>query len=463
MKHQKARIGHLHAEGTRVRLYPEYAAGYREPEVVHLSPPPGSVGIGPSDSHFVVANARDKRKPYHAPADMPPYRGPVFAPASPDADGHFDHIPVDRPEFLAVHAWGCARFALDIWEHYLGRPIAWWHAPEVPRLEIVPVVHWRNAHSGPGFLETGIIDDHEGRPQLFCLNFDVIAHEIGHATVFAELGAPASGCMSAAYLAFHESYADLFGMIGALRFASVARKLLAQTHGNLYVLNLVSRIGAYSETEQIRIASNEATMADVADIRLEEDGSWTDPTGQDRNQHAISAPLTGAIFDVFVEIYQDRLAQRGVIPPDADARGWTRAEVAAAMHRFETASAGALASFEPEFDRALIEARDVIGLGMAHVLRTLHPDTLSFDRVAARMLEAAWGLGEQAPMPALLGHFLRRGIDPRPFLRRTGRGGRETLAFVDSDPASQVARTRDPRDFLEARHRMRHEHREGER
>ena len=327
-------------DGTGFRLFPQYAEGYAEPELVLVSRRAGTIGPGPSDATMYVANAVDKESQYDPPAYMPPYRGTMFAPALPDRCGNFDYIPVDTEQFLAAHLYGTMRHTLDVWELYLRRQVVWWHASFLPQLELIPVVRWRNAHCGPGFLEAGIIANRYGRGQLFCLNFDVIAHETGHAILFSQVGAPPADRIHGPYLAFHESFADLVSLIAALHFPSVVQRLLQQTDGNLYVLNLVNRLGEYSDKEQVRLASNTVTMADVGGLRLGPDGDWIDPLGLDRNAHALAEPLTGAIFDIFVEIYQDGLVARGLIPPDADARGWTREEVAASLrmvrHEFGT-------------------------------------------------------------------------------------------------------------------------------
>jgi hypothetical protein len=450
----------LHEGGTRFRLFPELGAGYTTPETALLSPLPGSIGPGPEDDQLYVANAVFKPKQYDPPDYMPPYSAREYAPAHPNPSGHFDHIPVDSPEFLAAHIYGAARHTLDIWEHYLRRRVQWWHAPAIPKLELVPVVQWANAHSGPGFLETGVIQNHLHQDHMFCLNFDVIAHEVGHAVLFAQVGVPAPGKLSSEYLAFHESFSDLFGVVGVLRFESVIDKLLQQTQGNLYVLNLVSRLGAYSDTEQVRIASTAATMADVAGVELLPNGDWADPTGQNRNQHALGEPLTGAIFDMLVEIYQDRLVSRGLIHGEADGRGWRQQDIERSLSVLHQHSARGLARFAPAFHDALLEARDVVGFGMAHAMKTVHPDTLTFERVAACMLEAAWSLGEQANVPAILDHFLRHGIDPRPFLVQRGRGLDSELEFVDPLAASLAPRCQDPAAFVAARRLMRHLHRE---
>ncbi len=450
---------HLHEGGTRFRLFPEIEA-YAEPETVLLSPRPGTIGPGPEDSQLYVANAIYKPKQYAPPDYMPPYTRREYAPAQPDPGGHFDHIPVDTPAFLAAHIYGSARHTLDIWEHYLQRQVQWWHAPEIPKLELVPVVQWANAHSGPGFLETGVILNHLGHDHLFSLNFDVIAHETGHAVLFAVVGVPPLGQMTSEYLAFHESFSDLFGMIGALRFESVIRKLLQQTHGNLYALNLVSRLGAYSDTQQVRIASTPATMADVAGVRLLPNGDWADPTGQHRNQHALGEPLTGAIFDMMVEIYQDRLVSRGLIPPEADGRGWRRDEVEQMFDALHFQFNHRYARSTTEFHNALIEARDVIGFSMAHAMETVHPETLTFERVVARMLEAAWMLGEQRNVPAMRDHAVRHGINPDPFLLQHGIGPRREVVFTDPFTTPGALRSWEPAAFIDAHRRMPHRHRE---
>jgi hypothetical protein len=450
----------LHEGGTRFRLFPELGAGYAEPETVLLSPPPGTIGPGPEDDQFYVANAVLKPKQYDPPDYMPPYSAREFTSATPNEAGHFDDIAVDTPAFLAAHIYGSARHTMDIWEHYLRRRVQWWHAPAIPKLELVPVVQWANAHSGPGFLETGVIQNHLKQDHLFSLNFDVIAHEVGHAVLFSQVGVPAPGKLTGAYLAFHESFSDLFGVIGVLRFASVTDRLLQQTQGNLYALNLVSRLGAYSDTEQVRIASTRATMADVAGVALLPDGNWADPTGQNRNQHALGEPLTGAIFDMLVEIYQDRLVSRGLIPGEADGRGWRRQDIERSLEGLHTHSARGLARFAPAFHEALLEARDVVGFSMAHAMKTIHPDTLTFERVAARMLEATDMLGEQANVPAILDHFHRHGIDPRPFMTQRGNGSRKRLDFVDPFADPLGPRCHDPAAFINARRLMRHLHRE---
>jgi hypothetical protein len=402
--------------GTRFRLYPVYAEDM-PPETVEIPSVAGSIGPGPSDHALYVADAAAKAAPYDPPQYAPPYGGPLLPPARPDGQGHFDHLSVDSPQFLAAHQFGAMRYTLDIWEHYLGHRITWWDHHVHPRTELIPLVDWPNAQSGPGFLETGTWQDEDGAVQPYALNFDVIAHETGHQILFSQLGVPAMEAIGAPFLAFHESFSDLVALIAVMHFPSVLRRLLEQTQGNLYVLNLVNRIAETSAHTQIRLAANTTRMAEVADITMAPDGSWNDPTGQGRNQHWIAAPLTGAIFDILVEIYQDMLVVAGVIPNEANAQGWTREEVEAAFAGLDRMFSAALTRFDQAFVGVISEARDTVGRALAHVMLTLRPEGLSFGEVAARFLEAMAAQGHGLLMPAMVEHFLWRGIDPAPFLR----------------------------------------------
>lgn len=435
--------------GTRFRLFPQYDQGL-EAEIVTVSSPAGSLRPGPSDHAMHVSDPVRKLTPYDPPQSEPPCRGPYLAPAMAGPGGHFDHIAPDTPQFLAAHLFGTVRRTLDVWEHYLGRRLRWWHAAEYPSLELIPLVDWQNAQSGAGFLETGRWPDAGGGWQPFCLNHDIVAHEVGHTILFSAIGVPGRAAPDAEFLGFHESFSDLIALIGALHFGSVCRRLLAQTRGNLYVLNLVSRLGETSQHEQIRIADNTVTMADVSMLSIDPDMVWHDPTGRGRNAHALAEPLTGAIFDVLVDLYQDELVRRRLIAPDNDPRGWTRVEVEASMASLRRASALALARFEPSFLAALDSARDAVGRAMAHVIETLAAEDVSYARVAARLLEGLALQGMGPMLGGLIANFTERGIDPAPSLRfRPVRGRPDRVRLLDTPPracachlSDRIARTR---------------------
>ncbi|MGP1395569.1 MAG: hypothetical protein ACTS3R_08665 [Inquilinaceae bacterium] len=399
--------------GTRFRLFPQMPmpGSLAEPETVTLPLPPWAIGPGPSDAVIRVADAVFKSRPYAFP-DMPPYRGPVRPPVRPGPDGHFDRIPVGGRDFLAAHIYGSTRFTLGIWENYLGRPIGWYRPGSGMRVELVPMVDWDNAHAGFGFIETGVRHNAAGAPQPFALNFDVLAHEVAHTILFSELGTPPPGAVSAEFLAFHESMSDVVALISALHFDGILDRLIDQTDGNLYVLNWLNRIGELSDTEQIRLASNEVRMADVAGLGLGADGSWVDPTGAGRTVHHLSQPLTGALFDTLVEIYQDGLARRGIIDPTLDPRGWSRETVEQRSADLQRASRSALRWHRAAMLDTLREARDALGRILARTWDRLDIAHFTFADMAAAFQVSAAELGQGHNLMAFAENFLWRGIDP---------------------------------------------------
>jgi hypothetical protein len=414
--------------GTRFRLYPKAYEGYVEPETVWLSPPPGAIGPGPADGHMHVVDALEKEGPYDPPLWVPPYHGRVGPPALPGPDGHFDQIPVDDRVFLSAHTYASARRVLDIWEMFLGRRVHWWHASAYPSLELIPLVQWNNAQSGGGFVEMGARLNNEGVLNLFCLNFEVIAHEVGHAILFSQIGVPDPDRLTPEYLAFQESFSDLIALISVGFFDSVISRLLELTHGSLYVLNLLNRIGEISQTQQIRIADNETRLRDLDGLHFDlSTGVWTDDTGAGRNAHDLAQPLTGAIFDIMVDIFQDHLAERGLIPPEADPRGWTREDAEAAIEWFDARWGTVFSRFEADFRDAVIEARDTVGRIIALILHRADPNDLTFARIATLFLEASVELGQGHRIGAFRENFLDRDIvaetpvhTPPPRLRAAG-------------------------------------------
>jgi hypothetical protein len=408
-------------DGTRFRLYPKAHQGFLAPETVWVSPLPGTIGPGPSDALMHVIDAFGKVGPYAPPGWEPPYPGPIGPLAVPDREGHFDSIPIDDRTFLSAHMYGCVRRVLDIWEAMLRRPIVWWHAVSHPSLELIPLVNWDNAQSGDGFIEMGARRNDLGELQLFSLNFEIVGHETGHAILFSEVGVPEPERLTPQYLAFQESFADLIALISVMFFDAVIERFLEQTHGNLYVLNLISRIGELSQTQQIRIADNTTRMRDLEGLELDASGEWIDLTGAHRNAHDLAQPLTGAIFDILVEIYQDRLVARGIIAPDDDARGWTREEVEAAMADFEAHWGAAFSRFRPVFKEALLEARDVVAQALASTIDRLDANDLSFSRVGSLFTDACLDLGQTHHAEAIRENFLERDIPlapPAPFAVR---------------------------------------------
>jgi hypothetical protein len=370
--------------GTRFRLFPQpsFLAGREQPEIVQVSRLPGTIGPGPADDRMVVIDPIGKLYPYgihrergaNLVLDLPPWRGPVGPPPEPDAAGHFDHLAVGTRAFELAHMYGTVRFVLDVWESYFGRTIPWHFGPAHARLEINPLDGWDNAHAGWGFLETGAGVSAGGELQPFSLNFDILAHELGHLIIYSEVGVPTVATTVGEYFGFHEAAADLIALIAVLHFESVVDRLLSSTRGNLYVLNELNRFAELSDNKQIRVASNASRLENFA-------AGWTD-------EHALSEPLSGALFDILVDIFHEALLERRLISPDVE-------ELADQVQRQPDLEPVIQGLFDEAYRRspagfrlALLDARDLMGATLAETLQRLSPHSLNYDDFGAALLDA---------------------------------------------------------------------------
>jgi hypothetical protein len=152
----------------------------------------------------------------------------------------------------------------------------------------------------------------------------------------------------------------------------VIADVLAESRGNLYSYNELNRFAELAPTEQVRLASNSVKLSAFAD-------GWDD-------EHALSQPLTGAIFDILVDIFQENLVARGLISravADLTDQVAHRPEYAAAI---QSAYDVAYAGQEARFREALIETRDYMGTALATTWERLAPDGLDYAEIARTLL-----------------------------------------------------------------------------
>lgn len=394
------------AAGTRFRLFAQapFLARFREPAVVALSPAAGSVRAGPSDDLMSVAVPIAKSDPYGFNRTaygrpwlyLPPWDGDCEPPAQPGGAGHFDHLRPGTLAFEQAHVYGCIRFFLDVWEGYLGRPVRWHFADDYDRLEVLILRGFDNAQAGYGFLEVGEDRPATGAIHPFSLNFDVIAHEVGHLLLYGTMGVPDPDADDAEFLGFHESAADLAAMIAAAHFPQVIDDLLEATRGNLYVLNRLSRIAELSVSEQIRIASNRSRMSDFAD-------GWTD-------EHDLSLPLTGAAFDIFVDIFHELLVERRLIAPSLEQLSDRVEDDPSLMDLVQAGFDDAYAHAGGAMREALADARDAIGASFAATYERLDPTNLTYGAVGDALLDVDRERTGGRWRRIILGNFRRREI-----------------------------------------------------
>lgn len=367
-------------EGTRFRLYPQ-APGTgvgNALETVTVSPAAGTVGPGPSDDRMYTVQPIGKIDPYglvEGPRGpelyLPPWDGPSVAPAMPGPDGHFDHLRPGDPGFEAAHLYGAVRFTLDVWEGYLGHPIDWHFTDHFDRLELSMVEDWANAHMGYGYLETGSRFEPDGSFVDYALNFDVIAHEIGHAILVSLTGAFEPGEVSGDFEAFHEFSADWVALIASLHFDSVVEELLENTSGNLDTYNRLTRFGEISSHKQIRLANNNLTMRDFAH-------GW-------EHEHDLAKPLIGAFFDIFVDLYHEFLVENGGVSPALERLADQAERDPSLKPRLQQGFEDAYQRRPESFDEALNRARDTLAEIIVVVWRSSDLSAFCFEQLALNL------------------------------------------------------------------------------
>lgn len=361
--------------GTRFRIYPQpkWVKGFGKPMLVYVNAAPGTIQPGPQDERMYAVDAKNKPA-YAESGGWPPYAGPSYRPVRPDHRGHFDHLRAGTRMFSSAMMFATVRSVLEIWERYFGRELPWDFRETYPRLELIPRVESDNAWSQYGYIECGFVDFETRRRKLFVENFDVVAHEVGHCLIHEVLGQP-SPPKPLQYRALDEGLADLLAVVSSLHFEPVMDRLLRRTGGNLFSVNVLSRVGELGRSRQIRNMFNDKKMSTV---------QW-DPD-PDAYKYVLSLPFTGGAFDVLVDIYQLQLVRRGAISRKLGERSYT------AVHRDVT---GVQREFRRQFKEkrtifkvALVEARDYFGKLLARTLDRTTMHDPSYQTVVANMLEA---------------------------------------------------------------------------
>lgn len=357
--------------GTRFWIFPQppFIPGYEQPDRVWLNILPDEIGDGPSDFLMYVADPIYDKAPYGF-GQLPPFVGATRSPPKPGPDRNFDNMDPRSRAYLGVHAYACVHFVLDIWRSYLGRPIRWFFDQTFPRLEIIPFVDWDNAHAGYGFLELGA-SDLGGVLRPFALNFDTIAHEVGHLILLSETGVPTITSGADEFFPFSEAFADIVSLISFLHFDSAVERLLRRTGGNLLLYNELNRFAETSPETQIRLATNFRRMSEVT-----------------AEVHDRGLPFIGAVFDTIVELYHRELVANGAADSrllDLDLRELRQDQ----FGQFREATSKAFEARPLYFKLALATARDLVGQTLATSLQSLDPNNLRLEHAAYAAISAA--------------------------------------------------------------------------
>jgi len=416
--------------GTRFRIFPQprflqKADGsgplFPEPEEVVISLQPAEIQRGPADDRMFVVDAVGKL-PYNQ-FFRPPFRGTSRPPVEPGPDGHFTHLDPNSREFSAATMYATVRRVLDIWEDYFGHTIQWHFESDFARLELIPLIEWANAQSGYGFLEFGFgrtpnqTIDHT-RP--YCENFDVLSHELGHSIIFSQVGVPASPLdQGIDYGGMHESSGDLVAIIASLHFHSVVDHLLDATRGNLLTVNGLDRVGELSDSRQIRIAFNALRMSDVGE-----------------EPHDRSLPLTGAIFDTMVEIFQQDLVNKKLITEELRTRSTNMPENAHDLAQIQADFTASYTGNEAAFKESLLLARDYLGRLLAMTWEEISPNFLTYHEILRTMLQTDRDLSGGANAAIIRECFAWREIAPVPTSLLMRQHTLQSCGFAAAEPTA---------------------------
>ena len=192
----------------------------------------------------------------------------------------------------------------------LGRPLTW--AFEAPQLLVVPRAgEWANAfyeresHSLQLFF---ISPDRPDRPKVYTsLSRDVVAHETAHA-ILDGIVPTLYNAITPQSLGLHEAIADLTALLISFRSRKLRESVLARTQGKLNDSTAFSAVAPEfalardpgSGAKYLRNLFNQKTL-DREDRSLDADGV---PNRVNRyDPHALSEVLSGALYSVFVRIY----------------------------------------------------------------------------------------------------------------------------------------------------------------
>jgi subtilisin family serine protease len=263
-----------------------------------------------------------------------------------DVDAHgtlYDPVDLDNPRLLAQDGWapseGNPQFhqqmvyavAMKTVEHFetaLGRPVLWRPRPNpadefddsgfIRQLPVRPhALRQANAFYSPqdvallfGYFEAREDDpgDHMPGSRVYsCLSHDIIAHETTHA-ILDGMHRRFNEPTNLDVLALHEGFADIVALLQHFTIPEVLMHAIAQTRGNI---EAESMLGSLAVQFGRAIGGRGALRNAIGTV---ENGVWTrfkpDPADLQKRltPHARGAILVGAVFDAFIAIYNERIA-----------------------------------------------------------------------------------------------------------------------------------------------------------
>ncbi len=142
-----------------------------------------------------------------------------------------------------------------------------------------------------------------------CLSHDIIAHETTHA-IMDGLHRKYTEDTNPDVLAFHEAFADIVALFQHFTFPEVLKNQIAATRGDLASQNLLGKLA-----QEFGIAiGNYGALRDAIGTFDKKKKTWTpkEPNGDEyrtiMEPHERGAILVSAVFEAFLTIYKNRVA-----------------------------------------------------------------------------------------------------------------------------------------------------------
>jgi hypothetical protein len=264
----------------------------------------------------------------------------------PSSNCVYDPVDLNQPDLLAqdglspstgnpqfhqqmVYAIGMKTIAN--FEQVLGRKLLWAerrkdeanhdiHEPEkryVQRLRIYPhALREQNAYYSPtkaallfGYFNAPTTDPRDELPGgivFSCLSHDIVAHEMTHA-ILDGMHRRMLDVTNPDMIAFHEAFADIVAIFQHFTLPGLLLDQIQRTRGNLKSNSLLAQLAS-----QFARATGQGDALRNALGTFDEQGRRQRPdpsvVGRTFEPHARGAILVAAVFDAFVRMYENRVA-----------------------------------------------------------------------------------------------------------------------------------------------------------
>jgi hypothetical protein len=276
-------------------------------------------GVGPVGEYLEIVDFDPASDAFYKPVDL----------NDPRLLGQNGLEPSEgNPQFHQQMVYAVAMTTIAHFERALGRWALW--APErdendhekgfVQRLRIYPhALRQANAYYDPkkvallfGYFPAKPADLASilpGGTVFTCLSHDIIAHETTHALLdgmhrrFIEPSNPD-------VLAFHEAFADIVALFQHFSFPDVLRHQIGRTRGDLSSQNLLGELAQEFGKASGRYGALRSAIGWVNPETKAWEPRQPDPAALDTvlEPHARGAILVAAVFEAFLKIYSNRVA-----------------------------------------------------------------------------------------------------------------------------------------------------------